>query len=414
MNSPKYSNIAMLLQGQSAARPNATAIMSDAGDWCYRELFEQAQVLAGWLQLRVSAPGTRVAYLGKEIPEYYLLLYACALAGKVLVPVNFKLAPPEVDYILSDSCAELLFVSAGAEAYVANGNGQTSTAVGSKTAGLEPHNVIAVGRVPESLQALSHLSDLLENKACVVEPALVDENTILVQLYTSGTTGYPKGVELAHSSFIAVGDSLRAHKLDWLDWHPDDVSLVGIPGFHVGGIWWAVQGFNAGSCNLIVESFVASDILARIRTHGITLACMVPSMIQMLLLEPTILQADLTSLRKIVYGGSPIASSVLADALVVLGCEFAQIYGLTETGNTAVCLPPGDHLPGSEKLKAAGKPYPGVEIKINDAEGRRLADEVVGEVCIRTPARMRGYWRNTEATKKPFLGSGYIRAMLAT
>ena len=188
----------------------------------------------------------------------------------------------------------------------------------------------------------------------------------IVQLYTSGTTGLPKGVVLAQRSFFAIRDALAGEGLDWIDWRAGDRSLIGIPGFHVGGIWWAMQGFNAGITNVAMPRFDSADAVRLIREQGITTVCVVPSMLRLLLAEPDVGPADFATVRKIVYGGSPISETLLTEAIRVCDAEFAQIYGLTETGNTAICLPPADHKPGSPRLRAAGRPYPGVEVKIID------------------------------------------------
>jgi acyl-CoA synthetase (AMP-forming)/AMP-acid ligase II len=131
-----------------------------------------------------------------------------------------------------------------------------------------------------------------------------------------------------------------------------------------------------------------------------TTACVVPAMLQMILADPGVRPGDFETVRKIVYGGSPISRALLTRGIEVMGCEFAQIYGLTETGNTAICLPPADHVPGSPRLKAAGRPYPGVEAKVIDVQGKPLPSGTVGEVLLRTPAAMLEYWRLPEATER--------------
>jgi long-chain acyl-CoA synthetase len=124
----------------------------------------------------------------------------------------------------------------------------------------------------------------------------------------------------------------------------------------------------------------------------------VPAMLRLVLAEPGATKDDFTTLRKIIYGGAPISESLLAECVEGFGCEFAQIYGLTETGNTAMCLPPADHVPGGPKMKAAGRPYPGFEVAIVDGAGNRLPSGEIGEVCLRTPAAMLEYWNLPDAT----------------
>ncbi|WP_217146838.1 AMP-binding protein, partial [Streptomyces sp. AC627_RSS907] len=203
--------------------------------------------------------------------------------------------------------------------------------------------------------------------------------------YTSGTTGLPKGVVLAHRSFFAIRDALASQGLDWIDWRAGDIALIGIPGFHVGGLWWATQNFSAGVTVVAMRAFAPHQANALIKDLGITTACVVPAMLRMMLAEPGVSPADFSTLRKIVYGGSPISEALLEQSLALFGCEFAQIYGLTETGNTAVCLPPADHVPGHPRMKAAGHPYPGVRAKVIDGDGKELPVGTVGEVCLANP-----------------------------
>jgi acyl-CoA synthetase (AMP-forming)/AMP-acid ligase II len=208
----------------------------------------------------------------------------------------------------------------------------------------------------------------------------------------------PKGVVLAHRMFFAARDAMAAGGVSWIDFRPGDVSLIGVPGFHVGGIWLAMQGFAAGITNVAMRAWNSRDALELIRTEGVTIAGMVPAMLQMLLAEPSATPADFTRLRKVIYGGSPISETLLQRCLDTMGCEFAQIYGLTETGNTAVCLPPDQHFAGSPRLQAAGRPYPGFEAKAIGPDGRSLPPGQIGEILLRTPARMLGYWGLPEAT----------------
>src|SRR6266545_4216268 len=130
-------------------------------------------------------------------------------------------------------------------------------------------------------------------------------------------------------------------------------------------------------------------------------------MLQMLLAERAATPASFVSLRKVVYGGSPISQTLLRQSLEMIGCQFLQIYASTETGNVAVCLPPADHYPGSQLLGAAGKAYPGVDVKIIDGSGRSLPSGEVGEICVRTPARMLEYWQLPDATARTLV-DGWI------
>ncbi|MFT7463791.1 MAG: acyl-CoA synthetase (AMP-forming)/AMP-acid ligase II, partial [Pseudohongiellaceae bacterium] len=200
-------------------------------------------------------------------------------------------------------------------------------------------------------------------------------------------------------SFFAVVANMRAVSDPWIGWNEDDVTMFALPAFHIGGLWWAMTGFVAGAISIIPPTFVAWEALELMERHRVTKVCFVPAMIGVMLEEATCATTDFESLDTIVYGGSPIPVPTLSKALEVFGCHFAQIYGLTETGNTAVCLRHEDHIdPSGARLAAAGVPYPGNAIKIIDDAGRPLGVGEIGEVCIRSPANMVGYWNRPEAT----------------
>ncbi|MEU6732679.1 long-chain-fatty-acid--CoA ligase [Streptomyces physcomitrii] len=354
---------------QAEQQPDTPAVLCEGRSLTYGELHRESNRTAHALAAAGLGPGDRVAYLGKESEHYYEVLFACAKTGTVLVPVNWRLAAPEVGHILQDSGTRLLFVEEEFSALVAD----------------EPERVV---RLAEDGFPAWKADRPDTDPGFAATP-----DTPLAQLYTSGTTGLPKGVVLAHRSFFAIAGAMAAEGVDWIDWREGDIALIGIPGFHVGGLWWATQNFNAGTTVVALRAFAASRAVALIRELGVTTACVVPAMLRMMLAEPGVSATDFATLRKTVYGGSPISEALLEQSLSVLGCEFAQIYGLTETGNTAVCLPPAAHTPGSPLMQAAGRPYPGVRVKVIDGEGRPLPQGEVGEVCLATPARMVEYWR---------------------
>ncbi len=380
--------LADLTRAHAADRGEHPAMICQGRRVGYATLYRRAKQAAHGIRAAGLRPGDRLAYLGKESEHYYELVFGAAKSGTVLVPINWRLAAAEVEHVLADSGSTLLFVdadSAGLAAKVVAGLAQDVRVV-----------------------ALEELAGWLDAQPDTEPLVRVRPEDPIIQMYTSGTTGLPKGVVLAHRGFFAVRDALAAGGLDWIDWRPDDRSLVGVPGFHVGGLWWAVQGFAAGVTNVLMRTFTPPDAVELIRAHGVTTTCMVPAMLRQVLAEPGVSTADFATLRKVVYGGSPISESLLARCIEVFDCELAQIYGLTETGNTALCLPPADHVPGSPRLAAAGRPYPGFAVQIRDLDGRVLPDGEVGEVCLRTPAAMLGYWNRPEATESTLV-EGWVR-----
>ncbi|MFY1679257.1 MULTISPECIES: long-chain-fatty-acid--CoA ligase [unclassified Streptomyces] len=364
---------------------DVAAVICEGRTVTHAELHRRGNRLAHALRAEGIAEGDRVAYLAKESEYYYEALLACAKTGAVLVPVNWRLTAPEVGHILRDSGTRLLFL-----------DDERAPLVEDAAAGFAA-TVVRVGDIPAWRDG--HGED---------DPGFEPgPDTPVAQLYTSGTTGLPKGVVLAHRSFFAIRDALASEGLDWIDWRPGDVALVGIPGFHVGGLWWATQNLAAGTTVVAMPSFTAAGAVDLVRDLGVTTACVVPAMLRMMLAEPGVTQADFVGLRKVVYGGSPISEALLEESLAVFDCEFAQIYGLTETGNTAVCLPPAAHVPGGRLMRAAGRPYPGVRVKVVDERGHRLPTGAVGEVCLHTPARMVEYWGLPDKTAETLV-DGWI------
>ncbi len=352
---PELRTLSDVAAAHAERQSDVPAIVCAGRSLDYAGLYRESTRIANAALADGLRPGDRLAYLGQESVEYYDTMFACAKAGLVLVPVNFRLAPPEVDHILRDSRSALLIVDddlrTGIEPVVAELPGLRVRGAGAADFAVWTDGV--PDRNPASASGYE---------------------APVVQVYTSGTNGLPKGVVLAQRS------------------------LFGIPGFHVGGVWWSAQGFAAGVTNVAMPRFDPAGALRLITDLGVTTACVVASMLRLLLAEPGADKAAFGTLRKIVYGGSPIAEALLEEALPVLDCHFAQIYGLTETGDTAVCLPPADHVPGSPRLRAAGRPYPGVDCTVLGEGGDPLGPGEIGEVCLRTPAHMVEYWALPEAT----------------
>ncbi len=376
-------------------QPDDVAIRCADREVTYAQLHSESNRTASALRGVGLGKAARVAYLGKESEHYYDVLFGCAKSGTVLVPINWRLTAAEVSHVLRDSDTEILFVE------------REFLGIAS-TARTDLPRLRAVVELDQpGAPGAGFLAWKAGERDIDLDPGTGPDDAV-AQIYTSGTTGLPKGVVLAQRSFYEVRDALASNGLDWIDWQPGDVSLIGIPGFHIGGLWWAMQGFNAGVTNVAMRTFVSRDAIDLIRGAGVTTACLVPAMLQMLLAEPAVSPRDFATLRKVVYGGSPISETLLRRCIEVIGCEFAQIYGLTETGNTAVCLPPGEHVPGGARLRAAGRPYPGIAAKVVGADGTCLPTGEVGEIWINTPARMLGYWRLPEATAKTLVDGWVI------
>ncbi|GAA0445776.1 long-chain-fatty-acid--CoA ligase [Streptomyces olivaceiscleroticus] len=388
--------LAAVAARQAADRPAHPAVLCEGRVLTYEQLHRESNRTGHALHAAGLGSGSRVAYLGKESELFYEIALACAKTGAVLVPVNWRLTRDEIAHILSDSDTELLF----AERERLTVAGQLGTVL-PRLREVVPLDT-AEGRGTGFLAwQAGHPADDL-GAAAGFGP-----DDAVAQIYTSGTTGLPKGVVLAHRSFFNVDEAL-AQGCDWVDWQPGDRCLIGMPGFHIGGLSYAMQGFVAGATMVSVPMFVAGDVLRQIGELGLTHGLVTPAMLQMLLDERGASPAAFRSVRKLIYGGAPISEPLLRRCLETMGCEFAQIYGSTETGNFAACLPPADHVPGSPRLTAAGRAYPGIDLRIVDEDGTTLPPGAVGEVWVRSPARMLGYHRQPEATRET-VRDGWVR-----
>jgi long-chain acyl-CoA synthetase len=235
------------------------------------------------------------------------------------------------------------------------------------------------------------------------------------QLCTSGTTGLPKGVELTNDNFMAT---MRTGRIGW-QFDATAINLVAMPLFHIAGSGWALAGMANGAHTVMTREVNPVEIIELIPRFRITHALLVPAVLQFILGVPGAEDGDYTSMRAVVYGASPISEAVLVGSMALFGCQFMQAYGLTETTGGVVQLDPDDHDPGGERahlLRAAGKPWGDVELRIVDAEGHDLPDGEVGEVWVRSAQVMKGYWKNPEATRASIVDgwfrtgdAGYLR-----
>ena len=346
---------------------------------------QASSLLADELAPRGIGRGTRVGYLGKNNDRYFQLLYAVARLGAVLVPLNWRLASEEWTFILRDANAALLFAD---ESFLDAGRALTN----------------ALGLAPAE-----HIPEL-HTRSSVVQrgSSAVHGDDVVFQVYTSGTTGRPKGAMLTHRSMLALRAPGYAAGLHWFP-QAQDVSLVVLPVAHIAGTAYALFGFYGGGRVVIAKEFDARQTLELIESESTTHVLLAPAVLQQLLEHPAAASTDFSALRYITYGASPIPEVLLRRALSTLGCEFIQMYGMTEAAGGVVALTPEDHRSGDpNRLRSAGRAMPGVEIAIVDAGGRTLDAGEIGEVVVRSAAVMAGYHNLPEATAGAMV-DGWLR-----
>jgi long-chain acyl-CoA synthetase len=366
-------------------RPDRVAIHFEGRRITFGELNRSTNQVANGLVAEGVRPQARIAILSKNVPAFFELWFGGAKADVVLVPVNFRLAPPEVAYVVADAGAEVLFV--GADFYP----------IVEKVA----HEMKSVRRIIALDGGHSSWPDYTTWLAAQSsrDPALpIAQEHCAIQMYTSGTTGHPKGAQLSHANLVPLAQGGLRHLGTW---HEKDVNLVCMPLFHIGGSGWALIGFYAGVDTVLMREADPGAILRLIPEYRITKTFMVPALLLFLLQHPQCLNTDFSSLELIVYGASPAPVDLVRNVLTVFGCGLAQVYGLTETTGAITYLPPEDHdEKAPDRLKSCGKAMNGIEIHVVDAAGKEVAAGDVGEIITRSPQNMLGYWNQPEATHR--------------
>jgi acyl-CoA synthetase (AMP-forming)/AMP-acid ligase II len=356
------------------------AYWTPARTWSFAQLDEASNRIAqGLLSLGVG-PGDRVACLTKLTADCVALVIGANKIGAVCMPVNWRLAPPEIDYIVDNGQAKFLLLDRGFS------------------------SVLKEMKAPIKTPVVTEEFSSWYGKFEARDPGHVpDLDDTALQLYSSGTTGLPKGVELSHRNLKA--SMVDATPLAIAYQGPPDVMLNALPTYHIAGVGVALLTASKGGMSVLYPDFDPAKVVAAIAEHRITHSFLVPAMIQFMLQVPGAGKADYSSLQCISYGASPISEKVLIEAMRTFKCHFVQVYGLTETTGAVTCLPPEDHDPeGAKKdlLRSAGKPMDGVELRVVDASGRDCPEGDVGEVWIRTAQNMKGYWANRKASADAF------------
>ncbi len=370
-------------------RPDATAFVFEERESDYQTFNRHTSQIANGLLAEKLPPQSRIAVMGKNSDWYYELLIGNAKADMVTVGINWRLAPPEVAWILNDAQARIMFVGKEFVPLYESIRDQLTTV----------QKVIVLAdqddRYPSFVQWRGAQSP--DDPHVKVNP-----EDVAVQMYTSGTTGHPKGVQVSHQAFYAlneIADRLGEPEEEWTEWTDRDVSLLAMPNFHIGGTGWALIGMYAGARNVVLSEFTPAGCLQAIRDHRISKLFIVPAAMQFVLADPTCADTDFSCLKFMIYGASPIPLPLLQRAMDVFQCGFVQLYGMTETMGVGTYLPAEDHDPaGNKRMRSAGKTRAGVDIAIKDSDGKVVPNGVIGEICIKSPTNMVGYWNRPDAT----------------
>ena len=369
-----------LIRYWAQARPDQTALIAGDAHRTYAQLDSASDRVADRLIANGVPHGGHVGYLGKNSIEFFELWFGANKASCALAPFNWRCSVDELVAIVGDAAPRIVFVTAEFR--------ETIAAVRERCD--EAFDIIVFDAGSEG--SLAHwLGDRSGNQSR--QPSVSD---VALLSYTSGTTGQPKGVMATHEAFAY---SFLCGALEpGMAFIDGDVMLMSMPNFHLGGSWVSIAALYHGQKLSILPAFDAAACLKAFRDDGITIAPLVPAALQMLLDHDDVGRDSFGSLRSVIYFGSPISAPLMQAAVEKMGCALSQYYGTTETWFLTI-LRHEHHLDdGSGRLASCGVPLPLVSIRIGDRTGGAAAIGTVGEVLVRTPMALAGYWNRPDAT----------------
>ncbi|MCV7298379.1 long-chain-fatty-acid--CoA ligase [Mycobacterium barrassiae] len=385
------TTIADIVRVHARNRPDATALIVGDRTISFAELDARSSQAAQAFRAAGIGFGDRVAFIEKNGAEFFEVAFGLFKLGAVGMPVNWRLAPPEMLHILEDSGATVVVVGSEFFDHLEAVEGQLTTV----------RTIVAVGahgRWPD-------FDDWIAEYPYEDPGVTTESDDIAFLMYTSGTTGLPKGVMLSSGNYLCKATGIAK---EWR-FSADSVSLAVMPMFHMAGSGWVLVGLYEGATTVVLRDVDPVAILDSIVRHRITNLLLVPAVIQMMLAAPGVEDADFSSVRAIVYGASPITDDVLVRGLERFKCELLQVYGMTETTGSVTQLDEHDPIGRPHLLRSCGKPFPWVEVRIVDDQGRDVPVGTIGEVWTRSAQNMLGYWNNPAATAATITDDGWLK-----
>ena len=347
----------------------------------------------------------RIAFLDKNGVEYFEVAFGGAKINAVLVAVNWRLAPAEMAAVINDAEARVLFVGQEFLGQLADFQEHLTTV----------KRVVELGGARADLDGDSKRVGHRRYREWIAaapadDPgAEAEADDVAMQLYTSGTTGLPKGVMLTNANLGAlISEGSKEMQID-----AETVSMVAMPLFHIGGSGWALLGISNGAHTVVMREVDPGAILETLADQQVSHVFLVPAVVMFLLARPEAAATDLSHLRYLIYGASPISEKVLSQAIATFGCDFIQLYGLTETTGAITMLRPDEHDTSGahpERLRSCGRPFSHVALRVVDlVTGEDQPVGQPGELWTRSPQNMKGYWHNPEATVATIRDDGWLR-----
>jgi long-chain acyl-CoA synthetase len=370
-------------------RPADIAYADDRGHRNWAEFGNRAARLAAALAALGAKPGDRIGILALNSGTYLEFMMAAWWLGAVINPVNIRWSAAEIAYSLDDCETKILLIDENFAALTAELRARSSA--------LTTLIYTGVGAPPENMLCY----ETLIAEASPMEDCATGGASLAGVFYTGGTTGNPKGVCLTHEGLL--GNTSAA--LREAPYTEDEVVLAAAPLFHLAGACIALRAISRGCRTVLLPGFNAPAVMRAIACERVSFTLLVPTMIQMLVDHPEFAAHDLSSLRRIMYGGSPISAGLLERAMRRLPqADFIQSYGLTESGGPFTLLSARGQ---PDHVRAAGRAFQGMEMRIVDPAGATLPNGQVGELAVRGFGIMQGYWNKPEQTAAA-LRSGWL------
>jgi long-chain acyl-CoA synthetase len=395
MRGENMQNLIEQVRHWTVYKPNSVMVYEGEKTFTYAEIYDRARRFAGGLKKMGINKGMRIGVLMFNNYRWYDIYYGLAAAGCILVPLNYRLANPEIEYQINDSGCKMIVFDPEFTKVMNDIKGNLKSV---------EHYVYTADEAP--FQGAIPYETLLNADPFEAD---VKENDVFGIYYTGGTTGLAKGVMLTHKNILANAFQLCTHtKLA-----ANHLALHAAPMFHLadGASNFAVT--LAGGSHVSVKAFEPVAVFKAIEKYKATAALLVPTMINMLANHPDAGKYDLSSMRLIWYGASPIAPDLLQRALNLFKCDFYQLYGMTEAGPIVTVLLPEDHIveahdpKSAKKLRAAGRSVIGVHMRVVDKTGKDVKPGGIGEVFAKGDNIMAGYWGKPVETEEVLSKDGW-------
>lgn len=396
-------NTTELFSIATAICPDRECMIFEGEKWTYAQVDERINRLANALAAVGIGKGDRVGMLQVNCPEYIECYFAAAKIGAIFVPLNFRAKSEELIFMIENAGIKILFV----------GNQYAEMA---EKMLLELPKVKHCITLDESNKGMLNYKSILHSSSADEYMSEIGDEDVTILMYTAGTTGRPKAVPLGHNAFVNyILENVNPASLD-----VEERNILTVPLYHIAGIQAVLAAVYGGRTLILMKQFQLTKWMETVQKEKASRAMLVPTMLKMVIDAPDFSSHDLTSLKVITYGAASMPFEVIKKAIEVMPwVKFINAYGQTETASTISMLGPDDHvIEGTEaerekKLKrlalSIGRPLPDVEVKIIGEDGEYLPPLAVGDILVKGPRVMLGYWGDREKTAEVITQDGWLR-----